>query len=176
MVAASKNVYRSREEFLMAGFAEKSGETIQATGAHLLVVAARFNAEIIDALRGGALAAIEAAGARATLIEVPGSLEIPAATVIALNAAEKAGAPYDGVVALGCIVRGDTYHFEIVSDVSARALMKISVSRALPLGNGILTVENETQAKIRADVRQGDKGGEAAQAALALVALKRGLA
>ncbi len=83
MVAALKNVYRSREEFLMAGFAEKSGETIQATGAHLLVVAARFNAEIVDALRAGALAAIEAAGAHATLIEVPGSLEIPTATVIA---------------------------------------------------------------------------------------------
>jgi 6,7-dimethyl-8-ribityllumazine synthase len=176
MVAASKNVYRSREEFRMVGFAEKSGETVQATGAHLLVVAARFNATIVDGLRAGALAAIEAAGARATVIEVPGSLEIPAATVIALDAAQKAGAPYDGVVALGCVVRGDTYHFEIVSDVSARALMEISVARALPLGNGILTVENDTQAKIRADVRQGDKGGEAAQAALALVALKRSLA
>jgi len=160
----------------MAGFAEKSGEKIQATGVHLLVVAARFNAEIVDALCAGALAAIKAAGARATIIEVPGSLEIPAATAIALDAAEKAGAPYDGVVALGCVVRGDTYHFEIVSDVSARALMEISVSRAMPLGNGILTVENETQAKIRADVHQGDKGGEAAQAALALVALKRSLA
>ena len=160
----------------MAGFADKSDDKVRASGAHLLVVAARFNAEIVDALRAGALAAIEAAGARATVIEVPGSLEIPAATVIALQAAENAGDPYDGVVALGCVVRGDTYHFEIVSDVSARALMDISVSRALPLGNGILTVENETQAKIRADAQQGDKGGEAAQAALALVALKRGLA
>ncbi len=160
----------------MAGIAEKSGETVRAAGAHLLVVTARFNAPIVDCLRSGALAAIETAGARATVIEVPGSLEIPAATVIALDAAERAGAPYDGVVALGCVVRGDTYHFEIVSDVSARALMEISVMRALPLGNGILTVENETQARIRCDIRQGDKGGEAALAALALIALKRGLA
>lgn len=157
----------------MAGFADDTIGAAAVPGARILIVAARFNDALVGMLRAGARAAIEQAGAVATEILVPGSLEIPAAVVMALDAAIKAGAPFDGVVALGCVIRGDTYHFEIVADVSARALMEISVARALPLGNGILTVDNETQALVRADTRQGDKGGEAARAALALVALKR---
>ncbi len=159
----------------MAGFADDTIGAAAVPGARILIVAARFNDALVGMLRAGARAAIEQAGAVATEILVPGSLEIPAAVVMALDAAIKAGAPFDGVVALGCVIRGDTYHFEIVADVSARALMELSVARALPLGNGILTVDNETQALVRADTRQGDKGGEAARAALALVALKRSL-
>jgi 6,7-dimethyl-8-ribityllumazine synthase len=157
----------------MAGFAEGMVGAGTVPGARILVVSARFNDALVEMLRTGARAAIGEAGAVATEILVPGSLEIPAAVVMALDAAEKVGVPYDGVVALGCVVRGDTYHFEIVANVSASALMEISVSRRLPLGNGVLTVENETQALVRADPHQGDKGGDAARAALALVALKR---
>jgi len=116
----------------------------------------------------GELAAV--AGARIT---VPGSLEIPAAIAIALDAAERRGQPYDGVVALGCVIRGDTIHFEIVSMESARALMDLSVARALPLGNGIVTVNTDAQAWARARPEEGDKGGDAARAALAMVGLKR---
>ena len=108
-------------------------------------------------------------------IEVPGALEIAPAALIALDVAEMDGSPYDGVVALGCVIRGDTYHFEIVANESARGLTDLSLSRALPLGNGILTVDNEQQAILRADPAQGDKGGEAAHAALSLVRLARSM-
>ena len=97
-------------------------------------------------------------GATATVIEVPGALEIATAAAIALDAAERAGAPYDGVVALGCVIRGETYHFEIVANESSRALTDLSVARRLPLGNGILTVENEEQAMERADPKQRRQG------------------
>jgi len=109
-------------------------------------------------------------------LSVPGALELPIAAAMALDAAKAAGAPYDGFVSLGCVIRGDTYHFEIVANESARALMDLAVASRLPFGNGILTVENMTQALVRADPLQGDKGADAAQAAVALVALKRGLA
>ncbi len=165
-----------RELERMAGFSPDDADAAPVPGARLLVVAARFNAGIVGQLRDGALAAIERLGAAATVIEVPGALEIAAAAAIALDAAEKAGAPYDGVVALGCVIRGETYHFEIVANESARALTDLSVTRRLPLGNGILTVENEAQAMVRADPGQGDKGADAALAALALVRLKRSLA
>ena len=104
---------------------------------------------------------------------MPGSLEIPAAIAIALDAASAAGCPYDGAVALGCVVRGDTFHFEIVAGESARALMDLAVARKLPLGNGILTVDALEQAEERADPKGGDKGGDAARAALTLAVLKR---
>jgi 6,7-dimethyl-8-ribityllumazine synthase len=142
-------------------------------GARILVVEARFNADIVAKLREGALGALQRLGAEATSIGVPGALELAPAAAIALDIAEKAGAPYDGVVALGCVIRGDTYHFEIVANESARALTELSVSRRLPLGNGILTVDNENQAIERADPARGDKGGDAALAALALVRLAR---
>ncbi len=145
-------------------------------GARMLVVEARFYEDIADALLAGATRALEAAGCTFDRITVPGSLEIPAAIALALDAAAERGAPYDGAVALGCVIRGDTIHFEIVSIQSARALIDLSVARRLPLGNGIITVDTEAQAWARARVEEGDKGGDAARAALAMVRLKRRLA
>jgi 6,7-dimethyl-8-ribityllumazine synthase len=143
--------------------------------ARLLIVEARFYDAIGDMLLAGTRRAIENAGAASDVITVPGSLEIPAALSIVLDHAAARGAAYDGAVALGCIIRGETYHFEIVANESARALMDLAVRRGLPLGNGILTVENEAQALARADPAQGDKGGDAARAALAVLGLKRRL-
>ena len=142
-------------------------------GARILIVEARYYDDIGNLLMAGAHAAVEAAGATCTVLSMPGALEIPAAMAIAVDQAAAAGRPYDGVVALGCIIRGETYHFEIVSNESARALMELSVSRKLPLGNGILTVEDENQAIVRADPGEGDKGGDAVRAALTLVSLVR---
>jgi 6,7-dimethyl-8-ribityllumazine synthase len=121
----------------------------------------------------GARRAAEAAKVSVDVLTMPGALEIPAAIAIACDAAAERGTPYDGAVALGCVIRGETYHFEIVAGESSRALMDMSVSRKLPLGNGILTVENEAQAIERADPAQGDKGGDALRAALTLIALKK---
>ena len=151
------------------------GEPIAVAGARILVVEARFYDDIADALLAGATRVLEAAQVSFDRISVPGSLEIPGAIAIALDAAERRGQPYDGVVALGCVIRGDTIHFEIVSIESARALIDLSVARALPLGNGIVTVNTEAQAWARARPEEGDKGGDAARAALAMVALKRRL-
>ena len=109
-------------------------------------------------------------------ISVPGSLEIPAAIAIAVDAAERKRRPYDGVVALGCVIRGDTIHFDIVAIQSARALMDLAVARRLPIGNGILTVDTEAQAWARARPEEADKGGDAARAALAMLRIKRRLA
>lgn len=160
----------------MAGYAPDDKDATPVPGARILVVAARFNDDIVSRLREGALAAIERLGATATVIDVPGALEIATAAAIALDAAEKAGAPYDGLVALGCVIRGETYHFEIVANESSRALTDLSVARRLPFGNGILTVENDAQAIARADPKEGDKGADAALAALSLIRLKRSLA
>ena len=118
---------------------------------------------------------LKAADAEVDRITVPGSLEIPAAIVIALDAAQRKRRPYEGVVALGCVIRGDTIHFEIVSQLSAQGLMELSVARAIPIGNGIVTVNTVTQAMARARIEEQDKGGDAASAALALVRLKRRL-
>ena len=142
-------------------------------GARFLIVEARFYNDIGTMLLNGAKAAFEAADARYDVITVPGALEIPAMVVIAMEAAREMGQPYDGVVTLGCVIRGETYHFEIVAGESARALMDLSIARKLALGNGILTVENEQQAIVRADTAQGDKGGDAARAALEIVRIKR---
>jgi 6,7-dimethyl-8-ribityllumazine synthase len=142
----------------------------------ILIVEARFYDAIGAMLMEGARRALEAAGAAFDVVAVPGALEIPIAAAIGLDAAAAAGRPYDGVVALGCVIRGETYHFEIVAGESSRALVDLGVARRLPLGNGILTVENEAQALVRADPAQGDKGGDAARAAIALAALKRRLA
>src|ERR1700752_3010400 len=101
-------------------------------GARLLVVEARFYEDIADALLAGATRALKAAGAAFDRISVPGSLEVPPAIAIALDAAARSGKPYDGVVALGCVIRGDTIHFEIVSNQSARAIMDMSVARCVP--------------------------------------------
>jgi 6,7-dimethyl-8-ribityllumazine synthase len=152
-----------------------ANDTGDLNGARILVVEARFYEDIADALLAGATRALGAAGAAFDRVSVPGSLEIPAAVAIALDAAERSGQPYDGVVALGCVIRGDTIHFEIVSTQSARALMDLSVARGVPMGNGILTVDTDAQAWLRARAEEADKGGDAARAALALVRLKRRL-
>lgn len=144
-------------------------------GARILIVEARYYNGIADALLAGATKALEEARAEFDRISVPGALEIPAAIVIALDAAERRKRAYDGVVALGCVIRGETLHFEIVSQLSATGLMELSVARALPIGNGILTVDTEAQALARARVDDQDKGGDAARAALALVGLKQRL-
>lgn len=143
-------------------------------GARFLIVEARYYDAVGAMLLAGARAAFEVAGASSDVIGVPGALEIPAAIAIALDAAAAAGRPYDGAVALGCVIRGETFHFEIVAGESARALMDLSVARKLALGNGILTVDTLAQAEERADPARGDKGGDAARAALSLARLIRG--
>ena len=146
---------------------------INAHGAEFLIVEARFYDVIGAMLLEGAAAALAKAGASHHLVSVPGALEIPIAMEIALDRAQNAGQPYAGAIALGCVIRGETYHFEIVSGESARALMQLGVARRLALGNGVLTVDTEAQALARADCNKGDKGGDAARAALALYALKQ---
>jgi 6,7-dimethyl-8-ribityllumazine synthase len=140
----------------------------------MLIVEARYYAHIADALLAGATRALEEAGAEYDRIAVPGALEIPPAIAIALDAAKARRQAYDGVVALGCVIQGETFHFDIVAMQSARALIYLWVAQRLPIGNGILTVDTEAQALARSNSENGGKGGEAARAALALVALKRG--
>jgi 6,7-dimethyl-8-ribityllumazine synthase len=144
-----------------------------ARGARFLIVEARFYDVIGAMLLEGAAAALAKAGASHHLVGVPGALEIPIAMEIALDRAQNEGKPYAGAIALGCVIRGETYHFEIVSSESARALMQLGVARRLALGNGVLTVDTEAQALARADFNKGDKGGDAARAALALYTLKQ---
>lgn len=144
-------------------------------GGRFLIVEARYYEAIGADLLAGATRAIEAAGATYDLISVAGALEIPAGMAIALDAAKAAGRAYAGAVALGCVVRGETFHFEIVAGESARALMDMSVERRLALGNGILTTETIEQAEERADPERGDKGGDAARAAIGLAHLARRL-
>lgn len=134
--------------------------------ARVLIVEARFYAHLNDLLLLGARAAIEAAGHSHETVTVPGALEIPGAVAMAAETGR-----YDAFVALGVIIRGETYHFEVVSNESARGLMALTMD-ALPIGNGILTVENEEQALTRARPDEKDKGGDAARAALAMLALK----
>ncbi len=155
--------------------AKRDNARSSAKGARVLVVEARYYDDIADALLAGAKKALQEAGAQFDVISVPGSLEIPPAIAIALDAAQKKRRPYDGVVALGCVIRGETIHFEIVSQESARGLLELSVARRVPIGNGIITVENEAQAKARAYSDDQDKGGGAARAALALIDLKKRL-
>jgi 6,7-dimethyl-8-ribityllumazine synthase len=146
------------------------------TGARLLVVEARFYDDIADMLLKGARRALKKAGAAFDRVTVPGALEIPPAIVIALEAAAQRGKPYDGVVALGCVIRGETSHYDIVAGESARGLMDIAIAQRMPVGNGILTVDTREQAVARARPDKWDKGGGAAEAALALVRLKRRMA
>ena len=140
--------------------------------AHLLIVEARFHDKLADALLEGAAHALDEAGATYDVVTVPGSLEIPAVISFALDGAADGGTAYDGFVALGTVVRGDTYHFDIVANESSRALMDLSVQEAVAIGNGILTTENDEQAWQRARLGEGDKGGFAARAALTMIALR----
>jgi 6,7-dimethyl-8-ribityllumazine synthase len=168
---------RQIEEQIMAEPRRSAGSSAgDLKGARILIVEARFYEDIADALLKGAVQALEQAGAASERISVPGSLEVAPAIAIALDAAERAGKPYEGVVALGCVIRGETLHFEIVSQESARALLDLSVARRIPIGNGILTVDTDAQAFARARPEEMDKGGDAARAALALMQLKRSLA
>jgi 6,7-dimethyl-8-ribityllumazine synthase len=146
------------------------------SGARALIVEARFYDDIQDALLEGAITELREAAVTYDVITVPGALEIPAAIAIALDAAEKNGKPYDAAIALGCVVRGETIHFEIVSMESSRGLMDLAVNRKFPLGNGIITVNTEEQAWARARANELNKGGDAARAALAMLRIKRRLA
>ncbi|HEV2531540.1 6,7-dimethyl-8-ribityllumazine synthase [Phenylobacterium sp.] len=143
----------------------------------ILIVEARFYDHLADALLAGAKSVLDAFGAEYDVVTVPGALEIPAAIAFAEEGGHRpAGAvAYDGYVALGAVIRGETYHFEIVAGESARGLMDLAVGRRLAIGNGILTVEDEPQALARARSEEGDKGGGAARAALEMVTLKRQL-
>jgi len=131
-----------------------------------LLVQARFYPHLNDMLLDGARAAIEAAGHRHETITVPGALELPGAIALAARSGR-----FCAFVALGVVIRGETYHFEVVSEESARGLMALTM-QGYAIGNGVLTVENEEQAIVRADPKQGDKGGHAARAALALYDLR----
>ena len=137
----------------------------------ILIVEARFYEDIADELVKGAIAALEEAGVEFDRIEVPGALEIPAAIAIAAQRTD--GEPYAGFVALGCVIRGETSHYDYVCGESARGLQDLALWEGLSIGNGILTVENRDQAWVRAAVDKKNKGKDAVQAALALVALKR---
>ena len=134
--------------------------------ANFLIIEARFYDHLNDLLIEGARAALKSAGHKVEVITVPGALEIPGAIALA----EQSG-QYEGFVAIGVVIRGETYHFEIVAGESARGIMALTMD-GFAIGNGILTVENEAQALVRADPTQSNKGGEAAKAAMALLALK----
>ena len=144
-------------------------------GARILVVEARYYDDVADMLLRGARRVLKDAGATFDVVTVPGALEIPTAIMIALHGAMAREQPYDGVVALGCVIRGETSHYDIVAGESARGLMDIAIARDLPTGNGILTVDTDAQARARARPGGEDKGGGAARAALTLVRLKRRL-
>lgn len=142
--------------------------SVDASGTRFLVVEARFYDDIGAMLLVGAKAALEASGAESDVVTVPGALEIAPALAMLI---EDGG--YAGAIALGCVIRGDTYHFEIVCNESARALTQFAVDWRLAFGNGILTVNTQEQARERADPERGDKGGDAARAALTLWRIKQ---
>jgi len=145
-------------------------------GARILIVEARFYDDIADMLLRGAKRVLRDAQAAFDVVTVPGALEIPGAIVISLDGGADREEPYEGVVALGCVIRGETSHYDIVAGESARGLMDISLSLSMPVGNGILTVDTDAQAKVRAKASGEDKGGGAARAALVLVRVKRQVA
>ena len=136
----------------------------------MLIVEARFYPEISDRLLAGAIEVLGAAEASYDIVTVPGALEIPGAIAMAMSTGR-----YDGAVALGCVIEGETYHFEVVSNESARGLMDLAVRERIAVGNGILTVDTEAQAYERLGGAEGHTGADAARAALAMVALKRAL-
>jgi 6,7-dimethyl-8-ribityllumazine synthase len=142
----------------------------------ILIVEARFYDDLADALLEGATQALTAFGAEYDVVTVPGALEIPGAIAFAEEGGHRpAGKHYDGYVALGCVIRGETYHFEIVSNESARGIMDLTTGKKLCIGNGVLTTEDDEQAWARARISEGDKGGGAARAALTMIDLKQQL-
>ena len=136
---------------------------------HLLIIEARFYDDIADELARGAVAARERAGATYERLGVPGAFELPAALAMALGA----GARYDGYVVLGCVIRGETTHYDIVANQAAQGVARLARDRAAAVGFGVLTVENDAQAWERARVDRRNKGGAAADAALAMIAVRR---
>lgn len=154
--------YRSQQASTPLEFAEAP---------HIAVIEARFYDQINDMMIDGALAALKSFNATYEIITVPGSLEIPAA--VQFNALRTEGRPFDAFVVLGCVIRGATGHYDIVCNESARGLMNVMLMLNLPVGNGILTVENEEQALERADTARLNKGGDAAMAALRMLKLKQ---
>lgn len=142
---------------------------------NILIVEAPFYPHISRLLMDGAAAVLEKGGATFDSVAVPGALEIPPAIYFAMMGGEHGGRSYDGFVALGCVIRGETFHFDIVAGQSARALVDLGIHHGLCIGNGILTVEDEAQALVRAEPNDGDKGGDAARACLALVELRHRL-
>ena len=138
---------------------------------HFLIVEARFYGALADAQKAGAIAALEGEGATHETISVPGALEIPAAIAFYTSSDKR----FDGYVALGCVIRGETSHYDTVCNESARGLMDLALAENLAIGNGIITVEDEDQAWARADKSCKDKGGDAARAALAMAKLKQGV-
>lgn len=137
----------------------------------VLIIEGRFYSDLSDELLNGATSTLDAHGVQYDVVSVPGALEIPAIVALADE-----NAMYDGYVALGVVIRGETYHFEIVANESARGLMDLAITRNLAIGNGILTVETEEQAWARARVSEGDKGGGAARACLDVIGYRRQLA
>jgi len=142
---------------------------------HVMIAVARFYDDIADELLRGATAALESAGATWEVVEVPGAFEIPAAISTAVRALEFVGARrrFDGYVALGCVIRGETTHYDYVCGETARALQDLAVRYCLALGFGVLTVENRAQAAERAGVDRRNKGGEAASVCLSMIEMKR---
>ncbi|MDH3737675.1 MAG: 6,7-dimethyl-8-ribityllumazine synthase [Alphaproteobacteria bacterium] len=142
---------------------------------HVMIAVARFYDEIADELVRGATAALQTAGATWETIEVPGAFELPAAIATAVRSMEFVGARrrFDGYVALGCVIRGETTHYDYVCGETARGLQDLATRYCLALGFGVLTVENREQAEARAEVDRRDKGGEAARVCLSMIELKR---
>lgn len=136
----------------------------------ILIVEARFYTHIADLMLEGARAVLNKEGVQIDVVTVPGALEVPGAISIAEM---EAPGRYDGYVALGCVIRGETYHFDLVANESARGIMDLTLIDGIAIGNGIITTENEEQALVRADAAQKDKGGDAARACLAMIALRR---
>jgi 6,7-dimethyl-8-ribityllumazine synthase len=142
---------------------------------HILIVEARFYDDLLDAMLSGAKRALDKARASYEVVTVPGAIEIPGAIKLAHEAANagRLERRFDGYVAIGCVIRGETTHYDTVCQESARGLMDLTIRHNLAIGNGIITVENEEQAWARARPDDQDKGGGAAKACLAMVALKR---
>jgi 6,7-dimethyl-8-ribityllumazine synthase len=146
-----------------------------ADGPHIMIVEARYYAHISDELAKGAIAALDSAGASYERFAVPGAFEIPAAIRFAVEAQARGAreARFDGYLALGCVIRGETTHYDYVCNESAGGLQRLALEYNLAVGFGILTVENEAQALARARVDKKNKGGEAANACLAMIELRR---
>lgn len=142
---------------------------------HVMIAVARFYEDIADELVRGATAALQSAGATWEIVEVPGAFEIPAAMSTAVRSLEFVGGRrrFDGYIALGCVIRGETTHYDYVCGETARGLQDLAIKYCLALGFGLLTVENREQADERAGVDRRDKGGEAARVCLSMIELKR---